>query len=250
MRSDPFLEWTLALERRHLQNLSFQEVRRALQALSSLYVHRRDRLRSGAAFEGAGKRAALALFYGPLHYAVVRHVVRELGAARRPPRCIYDLGCGTGAAGAAWAGETGRRSSVVAVDVRRWAVEETRWTLRQLGVKGHACQEDLQDIELAGGRTAILAAFTVNELDTGERGRLLERLFEAADRGSSLLILEPAARRAFPWFQDWSARFVRAGGRADLWRFAAELPPLWRSLDRAAGLDHGELVARSLFLGR
>ena len=52
---------------------------------------------------GAGKRAAFALFYSPLHFVLTGHVVRELDAARPAPRKILDLGCGTGAAGAAWA---------------------------------------------------------------------------------------------------------------------------------------------------
>ena len=43
-------------------------------------------------------------------------------------------------------------------------------------------------------------------------------------------------------------RFVEAGGRADRWRFTAELPERLRLLDRAAGLDHRELTARSLYL--
>jgi hypothetical protein len=40
------------------------------------------------------------------------------------------------------------------------------------------------------------------------------------------------------------------GGRADEWRFRAELPPIVAKLDRAAGLDHRELTARSLWIGR
>jgi hypothetical protein len=35
---DPFSEWLAALDDRHRQALSFQEVRRGAQALSSLYV--------------------------------------------------------------------------------------------------------------------------------------------------------------------------------------------------------------------
>jgi len=99
-----------ALERRHLSQLGFAEVRRALQALSSLYVERRGRLASGAALESEGKRAAFALFYGPLHFLVVRGMVRALGASSPPPGRIVDLGCGSGAAGAAWALEAGGRA--------------------------------------------------------------------------------------------------------------------------------------------
>ena len=84
MSADPFAAWMDALEKRHLKDLTFPEVRRALQALSSLYVERRDRLGQGSALEGAGKRAAFALFYGPLHFLLVRAIVRALGAASSP----------------------------------------------------------------------------------------------------------------------------------------------------------------------
>ncbi len=102
-RRDAFPAFFEALEARHRADLSFPEIRRALQALSSLYVERRERMRSGAVFDGKGKRAAFALYYGPLHFLLVREIVRALGPARRSPRRILDLGCGTGTAGAAWA---------------------------------------------------------------------------------------------------------------------------------------------------
>ena len=51
----------------------------------------------------AGKRAAFALFYAPLHFMAVTAVVQALGADAPPPASIVDLGCGTGVAGAAWA---------------------------------------------------------------------------------------------------------------------------------------------------
>src|SRR5215207_2555953 len=60
---DLFSRWLDALDNRHRQALSFQEVRRSVQALSSLYVERREKLRQGAALDGAGKRAAFATFF-------------------------------------------------------------------------------------------------------------------------------------------------------------------------------------------
>src|SRR5262245_61680697 len=95
--SDPLSRWLVALQERHGRGLTFQEIRRGLQALSSLYVDRRCRIGSGAALDGAGKRAAFALFYAPLHFLLVRRIVQALGAAAPPPRRILDLGCGTGA---------------------------------------------------------------------------------------------------------------------------------------------------------
>src|SRR5215210_1390656 len=66
---------------RHLANLTLAETARALRALSSCYVERRSKLAAGGALDTAGKRAAFALFYGPLHFLVTREVVRALHTA-------------------------------------------------------------------------------------------------------------------------------------------------------------------------
>ena len=79
---EPFLT---ALEERHLANLTRSEVTRALRALSSCYVERRGKLESGAPLDGAGKRAAFALFYGPLHFIIISEVLRALDAGNRCP---------------------------------------------------------------------------------------------------------------------------------------------------------------------
>src|SRR5438552_13228589 len=101
MTSAPgFAEWMSFLEQRHFADLTFQEVSRSLRALSSNYVERRVRLSEGAALAGAGKRAAFALFYGPLHFLLVRHIVTSVPELTRGNDEIVDVGCGTGAAGA------------------------------------------------------------------------------------------------------------------------------------------------------
>jgi SAM-dependent methyltransferase len=244
---DPVAGWLEALEKRHLRDLTFPEVRRALQALSSLYVERRGRLASGAALEGAGKRAAFALYYGPLHFLLVRKVVRALGAAVPRPGRVVDLGCGTGAAGAAWALEGGR-VAVDGFDRSGWAAGEARWTLGCLGLPGTARHADVRAAPRAGPGDAVLAAFTVNELPDRARDELRDRLLRAAEAGARVLVVEPLARRALGWWTEWEEAFVGRGGRADQWRFPADLPPLLARLDRAAGLDHRELTGRSLWL--
>jgi|SRR5438876_1512013 len=246
--ADPFGDWCAALERRHLSRLTFQEVRRGLQALSSLYVERRGCLGAGRALEGEGKRAAFALFYGPLHYLLVRRIVEALGAVRPAPERIVDLGCGTGAAGAAWSLAAGGKPTVTGVDRNAWAVEEATWNLRALGVRGQGRRGDLESTPLTGGGEAILLAYTVNELEADPRRRLLERLIAAARRGAQALVVEPIAKRSIPWWSEWSEAFRAAGGREDAWRFPVELPERLRLLDRAAGLDHRELTGRSLWL--
>src|SRR6476660_3465563 len=97
---DPFLNWQDSMEKRHFSSLTFQEVRRSVQALSAIYVEQRDRLDSNAVFSGAGKRAAFAMFYGPLHFLLIREIVKALGASHKKVKGILDLGCGTGVAGA------------------------------------------------------------------------------------------------------------------------------------------------------
>src|SRR3954469_15573382 len=100
--ADRFHAWHDALEKRHLTTLTFQEVRRSVQALSAIYVEQRDRIDSGAVLNGAGKRAAFAMFYGPLHFLLIREIVRALQASRQELQTILDIGCGTGVAAAAW----------------------------------------------------------------------------------------------------------------------------------------------------
>ena len=242
---DPFLAWVDALQRRHRETLTFAEVRKGLQALSSLYVERRQKIAGGAALEGNGKRAAFALYYGPAHFLLVRAIVRALDAASAPVRTIVDLGCGTGAAGAAWALQTG--AAVEGVDRSGWAVDEARWTLARLRVRGTAKKGDLATAVLPAPPAAIVSAFTVNELEETVRARLLAALRDANARGVHVLIVEPLARRALTWWDEWAAVFVAAGGRQDEWRFEAELPSSVAELGRAAGLDARTLGGRSLF---
>jgi SAM-dependent methyltransferase len=247
--SDPFPAWVDALEARHTRSLTFAEVRRALQALSSLYVRRRGRLPAGDALASAGKRAAFALYYGPLHFLAVRGIVRALGASRPAPPEVLDLGCGTGVAGAAWALEAGARCAVVGVDRSGWAVEEARWTLSRLGLRGETRRGDVLRTPLPGRRGAIVSAFVANELADDARDHLLGRLLDAAREGARVLVVEPIARGVAPWWPRWAEAVGRAGGRADEWRFPADLPPRLALLDRAAALDHRVLTARSLWLG-
>jgi SAM-dependent methyltransferase len=223
-------------------------VRRAVQALSSLYVERRGRLAQGRDLDSAGKRAAFALYFAPLHFLVVREVVRALDAAAPPPSTIVDLGCGTGAAGAAWALEANGRSDVHGIDRSGWAVAEARWNLAQLRLRGRASRGSAETTPLPRRRGAVIAAFTVNELSDAAREALLPRLVAAGRQGARVLVVEPIARRLAPWWGTWAAAFREVGGREDDWSFPATLPPRLALLDRASGLDHRELKGRSLWL--
>lgn len=247
MTDESFERWLRALEARHLADLRVPEVTRALRALSSAYVERRHNMARGAALDSHGKRAAFALFYAPLHFLVTRHVVRGLGAGAATPSSVFDIGCGTGAAGAAWALQAGR-VPVTGVDRHPWAVEEARWTYKQLGLRGQARSGDVTArLPPMRSGSGVIVAYVLNELPASVRARVEQALLSAAGRGVAVLVLEPIARPLTPWWEATARDFEAAGGRADEWRFAVALPPMLRLFDKAAGLNHGELTARSLF---
>ena len=242
---DRVARWMSALEHRHLADLTFPEVTRALRSLSSAYVERRAGLSRGRALDGSGKRAAFALFYGPLHFFTVTQIVEALDLPIGVGG-IVDLGCGTGVAGAAWALTCARPPEVTGIDRHPWAVAEAMWTYREIGIRGRARRGEL---DVPRSRADIVAAFTVNELEDDARERLRVRLVEARRLGSRILIVEPLAKSAVRWWPAWRADFLVAGGREDEWRFRVDLPRVVQRLDRAAGLNHRELTARSLWLG-
>jgi len=240
-----------ALEQRHLSQLTFAEVRKGVQALSSLYVERRGKLGEGAALDGAGKRAGFALYYGPLHLLTVREIARALGATRLARPQLVDLGCGTLAAGAGWAlalREAGNPVELLGVETNGWAAGEARFTLGALGITGKVVREDVRRFEIPARAGAVLAAFTANELDDVGREHALATLLETAERGTAVLVVEPLAKRNLGWWGGWQEAFSGRGGRADEWRFDVTLPERLRLLDKAAGLDHRRLGARSLYV--
>jgi SAM-dependent methyltransferase len=241
------VQWFEALERRHLEKLSFQEVRKAVQALSSLYVERRERIESGTAFGSAGKRAALALYFGPLHFLLVREIVRALGANIPGNTAILDLGCGTGAAGAAWALESESHPRVLGVDRNGWALQECKWNYERLGIRGTTRSADISTLRIPPD-TAVIAALSINELNPESREQTYQEFTRVARKGSSVLIIEPIARRVTSWWEEWADKLKSLGVRNDEWRFRVDLPERLALMDKAAGLDHRELTGRSLWL--
>jgi SAM-dependent methyltransferase len=248
---DIFTEWLAALEARHLADLRVAEVSKALRALSAAYVERRRAAASGQSVHGAlnsaGKRAAFALFYAPLHFLTTYFLVRDAGAATPAPDQILDLGCGTGAAGAAWAIATGGRATVTGIDRHPWALDEARRTYRDLALNGRVRTGDVARIPTLRPGGAIVAAYLLNELPADARRQLEDRLLSAAALGSSVLVIEPIARAISPWWNETADRVRAMGGRAEEWRTAVNLPPLLRLFDKAAGLNHQELTARYLY---
>jgi hypothetical protein len=176
---------------------------------------------------------------------LVGAIVRGLGAASPAPETIVDLGCGTGVAGAAWALESPCPCRLEGVDRSGWAVDETHWTWARLRLRGRARRGNLDVVPLHVGDPGVVCAFTVNELEERVRAALLERLLEGA--GTRVLVVEPLSKRVSPWWAVWREAFVRRGGREDLWRVPWDRPPTLALLDRAAGMDHREIGARSLW---
>ena len=260
--SDPtsstgFARWIADLEARHLRDMTTSEVARALRALSSTYVERRARLSDRGAFDTAGKRAAYALYYAPRRYLAVRHVLAALGAPAVPLQVI-DLGCGTGAAGAAWAGHAGPGATLLATDVHPWALDETRATLRAFGIAGSTRRASATAAVTAwkDGRgradlarpAGLMLSYVVNELGEEDRRALLGALLEAGRHGTRVCVMEPLSRKTSPWWSRWADAFVTAGGRADEWRVPITPPDVTLALGRATGLDAVEATGRTLWL--
>lgn len=243
--------WLDALFARHAASLTRPELLKAIRALSARYVERRDQLATRSALDSDGKRAAFAVFYASLHYFTMQRIVREI-AAPSPLATIVDLGCGTGTASAAWARSFATGPAVRGIDRHPWAVTEAAWTWRALEVDGRARRGDMSErASLKTGlstATAFLCAWSVNELEKDARATLLRGLIDAAERGATVLVVEPIAGSATPWWDDWSAAVTAAGGRADNWRFPADLPPPLADLDEAAGFTRNDLSAKTLYV--
>ena len=253
-RDEAFDDWVDGLRRRHTEALTFPEIRKGVVALSRIYVEERNRI-GGNVFAGAGKRAAFACFYAPLHYLLVHHIVTALDAHEPPPSRIVDLGCGLLPAGAAWARAAGGRSEIVGVDQSAWAVAEARASVGALDLNARIFKKRIAEAPMPKPGEALVAAFAVNELsDDDARKKLLARLVSSTRRGATVLIVEPIARRAARWWDEWSEVLATEGAeragraRSDEWRFSVELPAFVSELDRASGLNHRELSGRSLFV--
>lgn len=250
--------WLADLQARHLRDMTPAEVARALRALSSTYVERRSRLSGRGAFDSAGKRAAYALYYAPRRFLMTAHVVHQLGPPAGPLR-VVDLGCGTGAAGAAWACAAGAGSSVIGFDTHPWAVDEARAAYRTLRLDGSARRGSLGDDAWRvherprGRRTsvalALVLSYVANELHDDARAALLPQLLADAAGGACVLVMEPISRKTSPWWPAWTRAVVAAGGRQDEWRLRLTPPPITVALGLAAGLDPHEATGRTLWLG-
>lgn len=247
-----FYSYLKALEERQLADLRFPEVTRALRALSSTYVERRESaLADHKALDGAGKRAAFALYYGPIHFLLIQHIVREVGASFAPGT-VVDLGCGTGVAGAAVATSATPPLRVLGIDTHPWTLDEAKFTYQTFGLRHEVRRAQAAKTRFPADTSAVVAAFVINELKDGDRAQMLDELQQLirtrADGRRHVLIVEPISQRISPWWDQWAEAFTAMGGRADIWKARIEPPPTVKRLAKAAGLRPDMLTARSLFV--
>lgn len=233
---------------RHTRGLTPAEFLKAVRALSARYVERRAELPRRSPIDSAGKRAAFAAFFAPLHLLTVLEVIRALRAVLPETSIVRDLGCGTGAAGAAWALAQTTPPRLEGVDRDPWALGEAAWNWRAFGFAHRTRRGDLATTAIAssaaaGATEAIVLGWSVNELPAAVRARWLASLLA---RGGPALVVEPLARSAVPWWDEWADAAIARGGRADEWKFDAPLPAPLQRLDEAAGFRRDGLGARSL----
>jgi len=246
--------WMARLEARHLANLQFPEVSRALRALSSAYVERRQTaIAAHRVLDGAGKRAAFALYYGPVHFLATTEVIASIrGRATAPDEWralpVIDVGCGTGAVGAAAAVATGARA-VLGLDTHPWALDEARDTYAAFGLEASVVRGSVAKLRRPRQPSFIVAGYVANELPGSERDALGEILLDAVRQGSRVLVIEPLARAAAPWWPEWVERFSALGGHADEWKLTIAPPDLVRRLGEAAGLTPTATNLRTLLVG-
>jgi hypothetical protein len=246
-----FAPWLAALEQRHLANLTRQEFTRAVRALSARYVEQRQQLPGRSPLDSAGKRAAFALFYAPLH-AVTAQAALTATHVRTDLTSIVDLGCGTGVCSAAWALLHTTPPDLSGVDAHQWAVEEARWNWRTMGLRGQVARGDLVETTRRLQRatdaslrtTGLIAGWAINELPATSRAQMLDLVESLVTRGVTLVLFEPLARGVTPWWDDWAARLAPHGVWAGDIKVQMALPPPLAEFSKAAGFRKQELGVR------
>ena len=247
-------DWIERVIERHTRSMTRPEFLKAVRALSARYVEQRAALRDRSPLDSAGKRAAFAGFYAPLHFLTVQQIVAGVGLGRREIETIVDLGCGTGVSGAAWALACDNRPRIAGVDLNTWALDEARWNFDALGLRGRTRRGNLvaaleELVSRRDPRASVALGWSMNELSEPDRARAIDLIISIARRAIPVAVIEPIATRLVPWWPAFAGRVASAGGRVDEWKFDTPLPPPLADLDEAAGFQRESLSARSAVLG-
>ena len=242
--------WVDAAHARWARGLEFRELRRGVQAVSDVYVHKR---KSGGlaerAVDGRGKRAAFVVYYGGLHLLLVQDWMCD----HAPPEVkqIVDVGCGPGVVGAAaarWCG--GVRLS--ASDRVGRHLEVAAWTARHFGVKARTSRASLPTVlESVNDSALCTMGWVINELSPADRDATFAAISRVVRRGSGMLVFAPLSLRASPWWPDLfrTLRQASAGQvQESEHRFQPERPPIIADLDRATRLNHAAMGARVMYV--
>jgi hypothetical protein len=244
----PYLE---ALVDRHLRDLKFSEMTRALRALSAAYVEKRGDRALARALDGRGKRAAFAMYYGAVHFLATSALTRDLDLGFRGPvpATILDLGCGTGVCGAAWALASRAPCRIIGADRSSFALHEARWTYQALQLKGETRGSIAETLRSSRRPEGIVIGWALNELDDRERAFVADQIEPWVRRGTKLLVIEPVSKRVAPWWDEWTARFPVDSRAIFEKRLRLELPPRIMLLAKSAGLGADAMVVRVLCAG-
>ena len=242
-------EWLQERTQAAEQELSFREIRKGVQAVSADYLGRlRGRSLGNRALDGRAKRAAFATFFSAIHHATVRTwlATEPLGSVRGVRR-VLDLGCGTGAVGAAAALSIRDRPPILGIDRSQWAIEEARACYRAFGLSGST-----KRATLPGGMPRIesgdllVAGWSINELEEGSLTAMLETLNRALKKGAGLLIVEPISEKICPWWGAWRRKYQPLGVQEFRVKFPWNRPEWIQRMDKAAHMNHSILSARVL----
>lgn len=245
---DAFDAWLDESVARNTDDLEFREVRKGVQALSWLYVERRGEVDlSARTIDGRGKRAALATYYAPLHFLTAHHALASVGPERLGAvRRLFDLGAGTGASGAAIARALDV-ADAIAIDRSGFALTEARRTYAAFGLLARTVRGRIPDVlkRVEEGDLWVLG-WSANEMAEDDREALLERIVRAIGFGGRVLLLEPLAGAAVPWWRAWRETLAPLGVADFECKVPVALPEWIARLDKASGLDHRVLGARML----
>jgi hypothetical protein len=254
---DRIERWVEAVVARHTASFSMPEFLKAVRALSARYVESRQSLGTRSPLDSAGKRAAFAAFYGPLHFYTARQALSALGTDLPPVHTVIDFGCGTGVVGAAWSLAQPGDTTLVGIDRNAWALAEAKWNWKTLGLSGRTHQADLvtpvrsvlpESHRRSARGVGLVFGWALNEVPSARRESLRDELLDLVSAGASLLVLEPLARGATPWWNGWADRIHAAGGRADEWKFDVSWTARLAALDEAAGFRRDAFSVKTLCL--